>query len=117
MCQQRWRSAGEESLGKMISCAAGIRAEAALDGIYVVRTNLPADAIGAEEAVEAYKNLSRVERGFRHMKTDLRVRPIHVRTGEQRGVTISELSEYIASNAVQKYGFVQAAELVTKPAS
>ena len=77
--------------------AAGIRAEAALDGIYVVRTNLPADAIGAEEAVEAYKNLSRVERGFRHMKTDLRVRPIHVRTEEHvRGhVFLCMLSHYV----------------------
>ena len=77
--------------------AAGIRAEAALDGIYVVRTNLPTDAIGAEEAVEAYKNLSRVERGFRHMKTDLRVRPIHVRTGEHvRGhVFLCMLSHYV----------------------
>ena len=76
---------------------AGIRAEAALDGIYVVRTNLPADAIGAEEAVEAYKNLSRVERGFRHMKTDLRVRPIHVRTEEHvRGhVFLCMLSHYV----------------------
>ena len=77
--------------------AARIRAEAALDGIYVVRTNLPADAIGAEEAVEAYKNLSRVERGFRHMKTDLRVRPIHVRTEEHvRGhVFLCMLSHYV----------------------
>ncbi len=56
-----------------------------------------ADAIGAEEAVEAYKNLSRVERGFQHMKTDLRVRPIHVRTEDHvRGhVFLCMLSHYV----------------------
>ena len=61
---------------------ARIAAEAALDGIYVVRTSLPADSIGPEGAVEAYKALSGVERAFRCVKSDLRVRPIHVRTEE-----------------------------------
>jgi hypothetical protein len=61
---------------------AGIAAEAALDGIYVVRTSLPAGSIGPEGAVEAYKALSGVERAFRCVKSDLRVRPIHVRTEE-----------------------------------
>ena len=56
-----------------------IAAEARLDGIYVIRTSLDADAIGAAEAVEAYKSLSRVERAFRLMKTSrLEVRPVHV---------------------------------------
>ena len=61
---------------------AGIAAEAALDGIYVVRTSLPAGSIGPEGAVEAYKALAGVERAFRCAKSDLRVRPIHVRTEE-----------------------------------
>ena len=61
---------------------ARIAAEAALDGIYVVRTSLPAGSIGPEGAVEAYKALSGVERAFRCAKSDLRVRPIHVRTEE-----------------------------------
>ena len=61
---------------------ARIAAEAALDGICVVRTSIPADAIGPEGAVEACKALLGVERAFRCTKSDLRVRPIHVRTEE-----------------------------------
>lgn len=55
-----------------------IAAEAALDGIYVVRTSVPAETLSAEKAVSTYKSLSRVERAFRCIKTvDLQVRPIH----------------------------------------
>ena len=59
-----------------------INAEARLDGIWVVRTSLGADAIGTEAAVEAYKSLSRVERAFRMAKSDLAIRPIHVYTAD-----------------------------------
>ena len=56
-----------------------IAAEARLDGIYIVRTSLDKDAIGTNEAVEAYKSLSRVERAFRNMKNSrLEVRPIYM---------------------------------------
>ena len=59
---------------------AKIAAEAALDGIYVVRTSVESGALGGEEAVRAYKDLGRVERAFRCLKTvDLHVRPIHHR--------------------------------------
>src|SRR3990172_254485 len=55
-----------------------IRREAALDGFYVVRTNVSADRLGPAEVVGTYKQLSTVERAFRSIKTvDLRVRPIH----------------------------------------
>jgi transposase len=55
-----------------------IAAEAALDGIYVVRTNLPADALDDAGTVRAYKSLAFVERAFRCLKTvDLQVRPIY----------------------------------------
>jgi hypothetical protein len=55
-----------------------IAAEAALDGIYVLRTSVPADTLDAPAAVRAYKNLSHVERDFRSLKTDdLDLRPIH----------------------------------------
>jgi hypothetical protein len=55
-----------------------IAAEAALDGLYVIRTNLPKEAIGADGAVSAYKNLAQVERAFRSLKTaDLDIRPIY----------------------------------------
>ena len=56
---------------------AAIDAEARLDGIYVIRTNVPAEHLDAEEAVQAYKGLARVERAFRCLKTvDLEIRPI-----------------------------------------
>jgi len=54
-----------------------IRAEASLDGIYVIRTSVSSDAMEAAEAVRAYKGLSRAERAFRSLKSvDLKVRPI-----------------------------------------
>ena len=52
--------------------------EAALDGLYAVRTSLPAQTIDDAATVRAYKSLSMVERAFRCLKTvDLHVRPIH----------------------------------------
>jgi hypothetical protein len=56
-----------------------IAAEAALDGIYVIRTSLPADALGTGAAVESYKALENVERVFRGLNTDLLIRPIRHR--------------------------------------
>lgn len=54
--------------------------EAALDGIYVLRTSLAKEQLSTEDTVRSYKNLSQVERAFRSMKTmDLKVRPIHHR--------------------------------------
>ena len=53
--------------------------EVKLDGIYVIRTSLSADAINAHDAVAAYKSLSTVERAFRTIKTTrLEVQPIYV---------------------------------------
>lgn len=55
-----------------------IAAEAALDGLYVIRTNVNAAELSAEDAVRSYKSLSTVERAFRCCKTvDLHVRPIY----------------------------------------
>jgi Transposase DDE domain len=55
-----------------------IAAEAALDGIYVVRTSVAADRLDAPGVVEAYKRLANVERDFRSLKSiDLELRPIH----------------------------------------
>jgi len=55
-----------------------IAEEEALDGIYVIRTDLPKKALDAEGTVKAYKSLSSVERAFRSVKTiDLKVRPIY----------------------------------------
>lgn len=57
---------------------AAINAEAALDGIYVLRTTMPAEQMNTADVVRAYKNLANVERDFRSLKTiDLDLRPIH----------------------------------------
>jgi len=59
---------------------ASITREAALDGIYVVRTSVAATALASDEAVRAYKRLAQVERAFRSLKSvDLKIRPIHHR--------------------------------------
>ena len=57
-----------------------IAAEAALDGIYVLRTSVPADQLDAAGVVTGYKNLANIERDFRIIKVDdLDLRPIHHR--------------------------------------
>jgi len=59
---------------------AQIEAEAALDGIYVIRTSVPTDKLDAPGVVTAYKNLAHLERDFRSIKADdLDLRPIHHR--------------------------------------
>jgi transposase len=58
--------------------------EAALDGLYVLRSALPQSRMDAPEIVRSYKSLSEVERAFRSMKTvDLKVRPIHHRLADR----------------------------------
>lgn len=57
-----------------------VATEAALDGIYVIRTSVPKKRMSAADAVRNYKALANVERAFRALKTvDLKVRPIHHR--------------------------------------
>ena len=61
-----------------------IEAEARLDGIYVIRTSMPAEHLNAAEAVQAYKDLSHVERAFRSLKSvDLEIRPIRHWTADR----------------------------------
>src|SRR5208282_5289800 len=61
-----------------------IEEEARLDGIYVIRTSVPAEHLDAAETVQAYKDLSRAERAFRSLKTvDLEIRPIRHWTAER----------------------------------
>ena len=75
-----------------------IAAEARLDGIYVVRTSLPAERLEADAAVAAYKSLARVERAFRSLKTSqLEVRPVYVYAEEHvRGhVFLCMLAYYV----------------------
>ena len=75
-----------------------IDAEAALDGIYVLRTTLKGSEMDAAGVVGAYKDLSHVERDFRHLKVDdLSLRPIHHRleTRVRSHVFICMLSAYL----------------------
>ncbi len=61
-----------------------IAAEAALDGIYILRTSVDAQRMEAADCVRNYKALANVERAFRSLKTvDLKVRPIHHRTADR----------------------------------
>ncbi|HEX8004873.1 MAG TPA: IS1634 family transposase, partial [Trebonia sp.] len=77
---------------------AQITEEAALDGIYVIRTPVPASELGAPATVAAYKNLSRVERDFRSIKADdLDLRPVFHRLDERvkAHVLICMLAAYL----------------------
>jgi hypothetical protein len=77
---------------------AGISAEARLDGIYVIRTPLPASELGAAATVTAYKSLKYVERDFRHIKSDdLDLRPVFHRLEKRvRGhVLVCMLAAYL----------------------
>jgi hypothetical protein len=61
-----------------------IAQEAALDGIYVIRTSVAARTLSPEDAVLSYKRLAQVERAFRSIKTvDLKLRPIHHHLAER----------------------------------
>jgi Transposase DDE domain len=78
---------------------AAIAREAALDGIYVLRTSVEADRLPTAEAVRSYKRLAAIERAFRSLKTvDLKVRPIHHRkAGRVRAhVFLCMLAYYVA---------------------
>ena len=78
--RKHFRLTIEETGFSFVRDDASIAREAALDGIYVVRTSVPAAALGSDEAVRAYKRLAEVERAFRSLKSvDLKVRPIHHR--------------------------------------
>jgi transposase len=60
-----------------------IAAEAALDGIYVLRTSLPADTLNHDDVVLRYKGLEDVERFFRTCNSELDVRPIRHRLADR----------------------------------
>src|SRR5712671_5086276 len=58
--------------------ADNLEREAALDGIYVIRTSVPVQTLSSEKVVGCYKGLSDVERAFRSLKSvDLKIRPIY----------------------------------------
>jgi hypothetical protein len=75
-----------------------IAAEAALDGIYVLRTSVPESELDAPDVVRAYKQLKEVERAFRTLKGPLELRPIHHRLEDRvkAHVFLCTLSYYLA---------------------
>ena len=82
-----------------------IEQEAALDGIYVIRTNLACQQMAAEPTVAAYKGLSVAERAFRSCKSvDLKVRPIyhHLENRVRAHVFLCMLAYYVEWHMRQK---------------
>src|ERR1700740_2299127 len=78
--RKHFRLAIEETSFSFARDDTSIAREAALDGIYVIRTSVPDVAVAPDEAVPAYKRLAQVEQAFRSLKSvDLKVRPIHHR--------------------------------------
>jgi len=75
-----------------------VKAEAALDGLYVIRTSLSKEQMSGEDAVRSYKRLSNVERAFRSFKgIDLRVRPIrhHLENRVRAHIFLCMLAYYV----------------------
>jgi hypothetical protein len=82
-----------------------IAEETALDGLYVIRTNVAAEILTPESTVQAYKGLSVVERAFRCLKTvDLKVRPIYHRLADRvrSHVFVCMLAYYVEWHMRQK---------------
>jgi hypothetical protein len=81
-----------------------ITAEAALDGIYVLRTSVEASDLEPGEVVSSYKALAQVERAFRAFNTDLDIRPIRHRTEDRvrAHVFLRMLSYYITWHMHQR---------------
>src|SRR5262245_13962983 len=83
-----------------------IAAEAALDGLYVIRTSVADGDMSAEAAVLNYKRLSEVERGFRTLKgIDLGVRPIRHRLEDRvrAHILLSMLAYYVEWHMIQAW--------------
>jgi transposase len=81
-----------------------IDAEAALDGIYVLRTSLPGHSLGRDDVVLRYKGLEDVERFFRTMNSELDVRPIRHRLADRvrAHMFLRMLSYYISWHMKQR---------------
>jgi Transposase DDE domain len=83
-----------------------IEAEATLDGVYIIRTSLDADRMSAPDCVRTYKNLAKVERAFRTMKSvDLRIRPIHHRLPDRvrAHIFLCTLAYYVEWHMLQAW--------------
>jgi transposase len=81
-----------------------ITQEAALDGLYAIRTTLTAEKLGASAAVRAYKQLKMAERAFRTMKDTIEIRPIyhHLETRVRAHVFLCMLAYYVSFELHQR---------------
>jgi hypothetical protein len=81
-----------------------INQEAALDGLYAIRTTLPADRLGASAAVRAYKQLKMAERAFGTMKDTIEIRPIHhhLETRVRAHIFLCMLAYYVSFELHQR---------------
>lgn len=83
-----------------------VSAEAALDGIYVVRTSVSAQLLPTDDVVRSYKMLSQVERAFRSFKTiDLEVRPIRHRLEDRvkAHIFLCMLAHYVVWHMIESW--------------
>jgi len=83
-----------------------VSAEAALDGIYVIRTSVPAQLLPTDDVVRSYKMLSQVERAFRSLKSiDLEVRPIRHRLEDRvkAHIFLCMLAHYVAWHMLESW--------------
>jgi transposase len=83
-----------------------VAAEAALDGLYVIRTSVAAEAMSSEAAVLNYKKLAEAERAFRTLKgIDLHVRPIRHRLEERvkAHIFLSMLAYYVQWHMIEAW--------------
>lgn len=75
-----------------------------LDGCYVIKTDLPVSAADAVTVHQRYKDLAFVESGFRTMKSDLDIRPIHVRTeSSTRGHVLVVMLAYMIIKELDRF--------------
>jgi Transposase DDE domain len=81
-----------------------ITSEAALDGLYVIRTTLPATQLPTRAAVRAYKQLKMAEHAFRTMKDTIEIRPIHhhLENRVRAHVFLCTLAYYVAFELQQR---------------
>lgn len=83
-----------------------VSAEAALDGIYVVRTSVSAQLLATDDVVRSYKMLSQVEQAFRSLKTiDLQVRPIRHRLEDRvkAHIFLCMLAHYVVWHMIESW--------------
>jgi len=82
-----------------------VEREEALDGCYIIRTDVSSESMNAEEAVAGYKSLAGVEKAFRNLKTvSLEIRPVHHKTDDRirSHVFLCMLAYYIQWHATEK---------------